>query len=104
MVLTGRVIISGDSYVHTFQKECVSFPDLRTSGLTVGEYVTVSTDDFLAVATGPVYDITQRILTLSLNRLVLLKGSVYSSKYLECQTCTSSGVGKPAGHTCNESY
>jgi hypothetical protein len=77
MVLTGKVIISDDSYVHTLQKECVSSPDLRTSGLTVGDYVTVSTGDRLAVATGTVCDITRRILTLSLNRSVLLKGSLY---------------------------
>jgi hypothetical protein len=68
MVVTGRVVMSGDSYVHTLQKDCSSFSDLRTSGLTVGEYVTVSTDAQLAVATGTVCDITQSILTLSLNR------------------------------------
>jgi hypothetical protein len=72
MVVTGRVVMSGDSYIHTLQKDCVSFSDLRTSGLTVGEYVTVTSDDQLAVATGTVCDITESILSLSLNRSVLL--------------------------------
>ncbi|PNF13913.1 hypothetical protein B7P43_G09862 [Cryptotermes secundus] len=68
MVVTGRVMMSGDSCVHTFQKDCISFQDLRTSGLTVGDYVTVSTDAQLAVATGTVCGITHSTLTLSLNR------------------------------------
>jgi hypothetical protein len=77
MVVTGRVMMSDDSYVHALQKDCDSISDLRMSGLTVGEYVTVSTDDRLAVATGTICDITCSTLTLSLSRSVLLPGSFY---------------------------
>jgi len=77
MVLTGMVMTIGDSYVHTFQKHGNQFSDLRKSGFTVGEYVTVSTDNRLAAATGTVCDITQSTLTLSLNRSVLIQVSLY---------------------------
>lgn len=77
MVVVGTVMEKGDYYVHIFQKDCDQFSDLRISGLAVGEYVTVSTDNRLAVATGTISDITQSTLTLLLNRSVLLYASVY---------------------------
>jgi hypothetical protein len=67
----------GDSYIHTLRKHCDQFSDLPKSGFTVGEYVSVSTDNRLAVATGTICDINQSTLTLSLNRLVLTQGSLY---------------------------
>jgi hypothetical protein len=77
MVVTGKVVKSGDSYSHILQKNCGQFVDVRTSGLAVGEYVTVSTDDRLAVAMGTVSNITQSTLTLLLNRQVLVLESLY---------------------------
>lgn len=77
MVITGVVMTIGDSYVHTFQKCCDQFSDLCKSGFTVGEYVTVSTDTRLAVATGTVCDITRSTLTLSLKRSVLIQVSLH---------------------------
>jgi hypothetical protein len=77
MVITGTVMMSGDSYVHNLQKVCDQIFDLSKSGFTAGEYIIVSTDNRLAVATGTVCDITQSTLTLSLNRSVLVQGSLY---------------------------
>jgi hypothetical protein len=71
MIVTGTVMGDGGAYVHIFKKDCGQLSDLRNSGLAIGEYVTVSTDDRLAVATGTVSDITQSTLTLLLNRSVL---------------------------------
>jgi len=77
MVITGMVMTIGDSYIHTFQKHRDQFSDLCKSGFTVGEYVTVSTDSRLAVATGTVCDITQSTVTLSLKRSVHIQVSLY---------------------------
>jgi len=77
VVISGMVMTVGDSYIHTFQKDCGQFSDLSKSGFTVGEYVTVSTDNRLAVATGTVCGITQSTLTLSLNRSVPIQVSLY---------------------------
>jgi hypothetical protein len=78
MVIAGMVMTIGGSYVHNLQKHCDKFTDLCKSGFTVGEYVTVSTDNRLAIATGTVCDITQSTLTLSLNRSVLMQGSLFA--------------------------
>jgi hypothetical protein len=77
MVVVGTVMGNGDSYVHILQKGSDQFSDLRISGLAVGEYVTVSTDNRLAVAMGTISDITQSTLTLLLNRSVVLHASLY---------------------------
>ncbi|KAJ4428147.1 hypothetical protein ANN_24162, partial [Periplaneta americana] len=63
-----KVVENGSSFVHILQKKNSQSLDLRSSGLTVGEYVTVSTDERVAIATGTISDITLQTLTLLLNR------------------------------------
>jgi hypothetical protein len=86
MVVTGRVMAIGDSYIHTLRKNSDHFSDLRKSGFTVGEYVTVSADNRLAVASGTVCDITQSTLSLSLNRSVFVQGFLYLQQIV-CSSC-----------------
>ncbi|KAJ9596833.1 hypothetical protein L9F63_012089, partial [Diploptera punctata] len=67
MIVCGKIVMSGDSYLHTLQKSKGN-SDLQLLGFTIGEYIVVSTDKRLALATGTIRDITHTSVTLCLNR------------------------------------